>query len=422
MGKQYNWAGNYEYSTDRFHCPETIEEVQELVERCDKLKVLGTRHSFNGIGDSTENILSLERFMPEALVDEESRTVTVGAGMRYGQLCQYLHGNGFALHNLGSLPHISVAGACASGTHGSGIKNGNLATAVSAIEIITASGDLITLSTKTHPDIFHGAVVNLGGLGVITKVTLNIVPAFDMRQEVYENLPMPELKQFLDDILSTGYSVSLFTNWRNRTFSQVWIKSRMEETGYTPKELAGLFSITPATANLHPILEMPSANCTEQMGIPGPWHERLPHFRMNFTPSSGEELQSEYFVPWDYGHDAILAMDQLRHTIAPHLLVSEIRTIEADDLWMSPCYKQACLAIHFTWKQDWPAVREILPIIEKRLEPFNARPHWGKLFTLNPSRLQSLYERLADFRQLLTLYDPKGKFRNAFLDRNIFGH
>jgi xylitol oxidase len=420
MGKHYNWAGNYEYSTDRFHYPETLEEVQEVVKQCSKVKVLGTRHSFNGIGDSAENILSLESFKPEASVDEASRTVTVGAGMRYGQLCQYLHGNGFALHNLGSLPHISVAGACASGTHGSGVKNGNLATAVAAIEMVTASGDLVILSRKKNPEIFNGAVVNLGGLGVITNITLDIVPAFQMKQEVYEDVPLPELEHMLEEILSTGYSVSLFTNWRNRNFSQVWVKRRIEDT-HTTNAVTELFSVKSATANLHPIVAMPPENCTEQMGIPGPWHERLPHFRMDFTPSSGEELQSEYFVPRIYAHEAVLAMDQMRQLIAPHLLISEIRTVEADDLWMSPCYKQASLAIHFTWKPDWPAVRELLPKIEKKLEPFYARPHWGKLFTIQPSRFQALYEKLPDFQQLLTSYDPKGKFRNEFLDRIIFG-
>jgi xylitol oxidase len=420
MGKHYNWAGNYEYSTDRFHYPETLEEVQQVVKQCSKVKVLGTRHSFNGIGDSTENILSLDSFKSEASVDEASRTVTVGAGIRYGELCQHLHGNGFALHNLGSLPHISVAGACASGTHGSGVKNGNLATAVAAIEMVTASGDLVILSRKKNPEIFSGAVVNLGGLGVITNITLDIVPAFHMKQEVYENVPLPELDHMLDEILSTGYSVSLFTNWRNRNFSQVWVKRRIEDA-HTTNAMTELFSVKPATTNLHPIVAMPPENCTEQLGISGPWHERLPHFRMEFTPSSGQELQSEYFVPRIYAHEAVLAMDQMRQLIAPHLLISEIRTVEADDLWMSPCYKQASLALHFTWKPDWPSVRELLPKIEKKLEPFYARPHWGKLFTTQPSRFQSLYEKLPDFQQLLTSYDPKGKFRNEFMDKIIFG-
>jgi len=156
------------------------------------------------------------------------------------------------------------------------------------------------------------------------------------------------------------------------------------------------------------------------MGVPGPWYERLPHFRMGFTPSAGKELQSEYFVPRRHAVEAILAMERLRDQISPHLLISEIRTIAADNLWMSPCYEQPSVTIHFTWKQDWPAVSKLLPVIEKELAIFEARPHWGKLFAMSPAELKSRYKRLPDFLQLSEKYDPHGKFRNAFLDRNIF--
>jgi xylitol oxidase len=118
---------------------------------------------------------------------------------------------------------------------------------------------------------------------------------------------------------------------------------------------------------------------------------------------------------------ALRTIDKLRGQIAPLLQISEIRTIAADDLWMSPCYEQDCIGIHFTWKKDWEGVRELLPVIEEHLSPFDARPHWAKLFTLPPARLEKLYKKLPDFRQLLQHYDPQGKFRNAFLDKHIFG-
>src|SRR5204863_2368571 len=170
------------------------------------------------------------------------------------------------------------------------------------------------------------------------------------------------------------------------------------------------YGAKPATKNLHPIAEISAENCTLQMGVPGPWHERLPHFKMGFTPSSGKELQSEYFVPRDLAYKAISAVEKLHEKITPHLLISEIRTIDADNLWMSPCYKQRSATIHFTWKQDWPAVKKLLPLIEEVLEPFSARPHWGKLFTTSAARLKSLYEKLPDFQQLVKDYDPTGKF------------
>ena len=414
-----NWAGNIEYSTGRLYYPETIDQLKELVKKNSKLKVLGTRHCFNSIADSTENLISLKKLDQVMELDPKTLTVKVGPGITYGQLGPYLHTRGFALHNLASLPHISVAGACSTATHGSGIKNGNLATAVSEIEMITAGGDLLRLSGKKDGEQFQSAVVSLGALGVITGITLDIQPTYRVKQVVYENLPMAHLQEHFDEILSSGYSVSLFTDWQSENINEVWIKTRVAE-GETLELKPEFFGAKLATKNLHPIVNLSAENCTEQMGIPGPWYDRLPHFRMGFTPSSGKELQAEYFVPYHNAVEAILAVARLRNLVGPELMISEIRTIAADNLWMSPCYQQPCVTIHFTWKQDWPAVSKLLTRIEKELEPFNARPHWGKLFEMSPSKLQGQYKRLKEFQQMLKFYDPRGKFRNKFLDTNIY--
>jgi len=418
--KLTNWAGNLQYSTDRLYSADSLDQVRSYVRKQSKLKVLGTRHCFNNIADSTHSLLSLKSMDKVVALDAEAHTVTVEAGMSYGQLCPYLHGKGFALHNLASLPHISIAGACSTATHGSGEKNGNLSTAVSALEIVTASGEVVKLSRMRDGEAFRGAVVGLGALGVITKVTLDIQPTYMMRQYVYENLLLSAMKDHFDAIESSAYSVSLFTDWQNQRMNEVWIKSR-DEQGQAFDATPEFFGAKRATRNLHPIAELSAENCTEQMGVPGPWYERLPHFRMGFTPSAGKELQSEYFVPREHAVEAILAVERLRDQVSPHLLISEIRAIAADNLWMSPCYEQPCVTIHFTWRQDWPAVSKLLPVIEKELAPFHARPHWGKLFTTPPSQLKSIYKKLPDFIQLSETYDPHGKFRNQFLDTNIFG-
>jgi len=417
--KLKNWAGNLEYSTDRLYFANSLEQVRSYVKKENKLKVLGTRHCFNNIADSTHSLLSLKSMDQVVRLDSEAHAVTVDAGTTYGQLCPYLDGKGFALHNLASLPHISIAGACSTATHGSGERNGNLATAVSALEIVTAAGEVVRLTRQQDGEAFWGAVVGLGSLGVITKVTLDIQPAYMMRQYVYENLPLPAVKDHFDAIESSAYSVSLFTDWQNQRMNEVWIKSR-DEKGQAFDATPEFFGAKRATKNLHPIAELSAENCTEQMGVPGPWYERLPHFRMGFTPSAGKELQSEYFVPRQHAVEAILAVERLRDQVSPHLMISEIRTIAADHLWLSPCYEQPCVTIHFTWKQEWPAVRRLLPVIEKELAPFNARPHWGKLFTTTPAELKSIYKKLPDFIQLSRTYDPQGKFRNQFLDTNIF--
>jgi len=414
-----NWAGNLTYSTDKVHYPRTIEQVQEMVRKHDKIRPLGSRHSFNTIADSKENQISLKEMNKVVSLDKKANTITVEGGARYGEFVTYLHQNGYALPNLASLPHITVAGACGTATHGSGIKNGNLSTSVSAIEFVNAAGELVTLSKQKDGDEFFGAVVNLGAIGVVTKVTLDLLPTFDMKQVVYRNLPIEQLKNNFDNLQSKGYSVSLFTDWKNKNINEVWIKSRVEKGAVTTDDLE-LYSARLATKNMHPVEDQSAGNVTEQMGKPGPWYERMPHFKMGFNPSTGKELQSEYFVPIEHAYDAMMAIEKLHEKISPHLFISEIRTINADNFWLSPCYKRTCVALHTTWKQEVDTVMHLLPLMEEQLAPFNPIPHWAKLFTLPPSVLQSRYEKLADFKKLVARYDPDGKFRNEFLTRNLY--
>ena len=417
-----NWAGNYTFHTNNLHQPSTIEEVQHIVKTTPKLRALGARHSFNGIADSTESQISLKQ-LTQMDLDPKSRTVTVGAGVTYGQLAPYIDSRGYALHNLASLPHISVVGACATATHGSGSNNGNLSTAVSAMQIVTHDGSIHTITRAQNPDIFPGAVVHLGALGVLTAITLDVQPTYQVAQFVYENLSFDHLEHHLDEIFLSGYSVSLFTDWQNHRATQVWIKKRLDSptTASALPASPTFFGAKLATQKLHPLAGHSAENCTEQQGIPGPWYERLPHFRMNFTPSSGAELQTEYFVPRDRAYPAILAVEQLRDRITPHLFITELRTIAADNLWMSMAYQRPSLAIHFTWKPEWPEVQKVLPLIEEKLAPFSARPHWAKLNTVPPSTIQHLYPKMSDYKALLKQYDPQGKFRNQFIDTEIFG-
>jgi len=417
--KLRNWAGNVTYGTERLTAATSLKDVQDFVKNQIKLKVLGPRHCFNDIANSTDQFLSLTPMNEVVALDPGVRTVTVEAGMTYGQLCPYLDGKGWALHNLASLPHISIVGACMTATHGSGEKNGNLSTAVSALEFVDATGNVVKLLRQKDGDAFRGAVVGLGALGVVTKITLNVQPRFMMQQYVYQNLPLKELTTHFDVIESAAYSVSLFTDWRSESINEVWLKVRMENDPRfdAPPEF---FGAKRATKNLHPIIELSAENCTEQMGVPGPWYERLPHFRMGFTPSAGKELQSEYFVPRQNAVEAILAIQRLHDQVSPYLMISEIRTIAADDLWMSPCCQQPSVAIHFTWKQDWPNVSKVLPVIEKELAPFHPRPHWGKLFTFSAKQLQSSYSNLPAFVDLSRKYDLQGKFQNEFLRMYIF--
>lgn len=411
-----NWAGNYTYKAQNFHEPTSVEQVRELVIKLDKQKALGSRHCFNDIADSPKNQISTRKLNRIVQLDGVNKTLTVESGARYGDFSSELHEKGYALHNLASLPHITVVGACTTATHGSGISNGNLATPVLSIELVTPQGELMNID-RNHPD-FPAIVVGLGAFGIITKITLEVEDTYDVRQDVFLELPLDSVENSFEEIMSSGYSVSLFTNWMDRKISEVWVKRRMDAN---PADLGSdFYGAIAATQNLHPVIQQSAESCSEQLGVPGPWYNRLPHFKMGFMPSTGEELQSEFFVPYGNAVDAILAVEKLKEEIYPHLIITEIRTIAADNFWMSPCYRQDSIAIHFTWKPKTREVLNTIPKIEAELAPFGVKPHWGKLFKVNPKTLQDRYERFADFLVTARKYDPERKFRNNYLDLNIY--
>jgi xylitol oxidase len=383
-----NWGGNYIFRARRIHRPTTLEQVQELVAAAPRVRVLGSRHSFTGIVDSDE-LVALDAMPADVVVDHAAGTVSVGAGVRYGELAEALRAEGVALHNLASLPHISIAGAIATATHGSGDANGNLATAVAGLE-----------------------------LGAVTRLTLDVEPAYDVRQRVFEGLSWSALFEHFDEISARGYSVSVFTRW-GETAGHVWVKSRVSDD---PERVSSeLFGALAATVERHPIPGLDPVNCTPQLGVAGWWADRLPHFRMGFTPSNGEEIQSEYHVPRRAAIAAIEAVRGVADVVVPLLQVCEIRTIAADRLWMSTQYERDTVALHFTWKREPDALPRVLVDLEAALAPFQARPHWGKAFLADAATIAGLYERLPDFIALAERLDPRGAFRNAWLETHVLG-
>jgi xylitol oxidase len=408
-----NWAGNYTYRAQKLHRPSTIEQMQEIIANAPGVRVLGSRHSFNDIADSSE-LIALEAMPMDVVVDHLAKTVSFNAALKYGELAETLNAEGVALHNLASLPHISVAGAVATATHGSGDTNGNLATAVAGLELVTSGGEIIEAS-RGDPD-FEGLVVGLGALGALTRITLDVEPAYEVRQRVFEGPSWEALFEHFDEITSSGYSVSVFTRW-GETIDQVWVKSRVTDE---PEQVEDdLFGAIAAEVDRHPIIELDATNCTPQLGRPGLWSDRLPHFRVGFTPSSGEELQSEYLFPRRYAVEAIEAVRALADRIQPILQVSEIREVASDGLWMSMNYGEDTVGIHFTWKPERDAVEDVLVQLEAALVPFEARPHWGKLFDADAAAIAPLYERMPDFISLVERLDPRGAFSNSWLRAHV---
>lgn len=414
-----NWAGNVVFSASEIHQPSTVAELQQLVSASRRIRALGTRHSFSKIADNDGALVSVTGLPPVMEVDSQRHTVKVAAGVRYGDLARYLNAAGYALANMGSLPHISVAGACATATHGSGNGNASLAASVSAMEIVTADGDIVTLRRQDGGD-FGAAAVGLGAFGVTTALYLDVLPAYDVRQQVYEGFTLEEAASHFEEITASAYSVSVFTDWQSIRHNQLWVKQRTSDPGHE-SGLAGL-AARPADGPRNPVPGMDPAFCTEQLGVPGPWHERLPHFRLGFTPSSGEELQSEYLLPRHTAAEALALMAGLASQIGPVLQISEIRTVAADELWLSPFYRRDAVGVHFTWAKDTAGVLAVLGPIEEKLGALGARPHWGKLFTVPGETLAAQYPRWQDFAGAMARHDPAGKFRNAFLDEYFRPH
>lgn len=408
-----NWAGNVEFGPARIHHPASEDEVRRIVAGAAAVRVLGTGHSFNKIADTPGDLVVLDALAAEVRIDPDARTATVPAGMRLADLASRLQNAGFALTALPSLPHISLAGACSTGTHGSGDRNPGLAAMVRGLRMVAADGDVVELTRGASPD-FDGAVVGLGAVGVVTELTVDVVPTFEVAQYVHQGVALSELIARFEEIFSAGYSVSAFTDWRGD--ASVWVKA--PEAGTSATE-SGWLGGHLAEHAAHPIPGMAAENCTEQLGVPGPWHERLPHFRPGFTPSAGEELQSEFFLPRSRAGEALEAVRELGALIGPVVQISEVRTVAADELWLSPSYRRDSVTLHFTWVPDLAAVTPVLAAIEAELLPLGARPHWGKVFLSGPAAAIAGYERAADFQALLDRRDPEGKFRNAFV-RELF--
>ncbi|MFI1440798.1 FAD-binding protein [Streptomyces fructofermentans] len=408
-----NWAGNITYSAKELHRPHSLDALRTLVAGSARVRVLGSGHSFNGLAEPGSGgvLLSLTALPPSVDVDTEAGTVRVAGGVRYAELAKVLHGRGFALPNMASLPHISVAGSVATGTHGSGNANGSLASAVREVELVLADGSALTIGRGDRR--FEGAVTSLGALGVVTALTLDLEPDFEVAQQVFGPLPRAGLD--FEAVSASAYSVSLFTDWRQPGFAQVWVKRR------TDRPWGGFPWAEPAVEAMHPVPGMPAVNCTPQFGVPGPWHERLPHFRPEFTPSSGAELQSEYLLARPHALDALGAIDAIRAEVAPVLQICEVRTVAADAQWLSPAYGRDTVALHFTWVEDTAAVLPVVRRVEEALAPWEPRPHWGKVFTAAPEVLRGRYPRLDDFRSLAGELDPRGTFRNEFVDAVLGG-
>lgn len=405
-----NWSGTHVYTAPRIVPASSVDEVRAALAGRGRVHALGTRHSFTDLPDTTGVLLDLAGLTGGFVLDEDAGTVSVAAGTRYGELALWLEERGYALHNLGSLPHISVGGATATATHGSGNANGVLTSAVRGIRFVTADGEV--RDVRRGDDDFDALAVGVGAFGVVVSLTLAVQPTYRARQDVYRDVTWDAALGAFDDITGAGYSVSVFTRWEPELLGDVWVKTRLDRDD-DPVPDALLDGARFVEAN--PLEGLP--DLTQLGGVPGPWLARLPHFRLEGKPSFGDEIQSEYFIARSDAPAALGAMRELAPLVQPVLFVSELRTAASDDLWLSGAYHRDFLAIHFTWHNDDAGVRAVLPEVERALAPFHARPHWGKLHLFGADDMARVHPRLPDARAVFERHDPEGRFSNAHLER-----
>lgn len=410
----HNWSEYVAFGASGSHFPATVAAVQDAVRTADKVRAVGARHSFNHIADTPGALISLRALERRIEIDAAARTVTIDGGITYSELAPVLDAAGWALFNLASVPDFTVVGAVMTAIHGSGNTNRNLAASVAALEMVTASGDLVRF-TRGEGD-FDGAVVSLGALGVVTAMTLDLVPRFDMRQDVFHRLPFNTAADNFEALMGSAYSVSLFTHWNGDVVDQAWLKGLAAPAPANP-----FFGGTPAPGDCSPVMGKVPYGTTAQMGVVGPWFDRLPHARIGALPVEGYEFQSEYFVARHHAPAAMRALKAVEAALHPVLVVGEIRTVAKDDLWLSMNYGEDGVGFHFSLERDKSAVAKALAAIEGALAPFTPRPHWGKLFLMPAAAVMARYPRLGDFRALASKHDPHGKFRNAFIDEYVFG-
>ncbi|MFB7894526.1 D-arabinono-1,4-lactone oxidase [Microbacterium sp. NPDC056044] len=405
-----NWAGTYEYTAPRIIEATSVDDVVRALRAPGRVRALGTRHSFTDLADTTGTLVDVTGFAAEFALDEAARTVTVPAGIRYGVLAVWLDDRGWALGNMGSLPHINVGGATATGTHGSGDANRVLSASVAALRYVGADAEVHEVR-RGDPD-FDAVVVGLGAYGIVVSLTLDVVPAFRARQDIYSGVSWDAALADYDALTSAGYSVSVFSRWEEQSIGFIWVKSRLDtdDDAVPDTILDGVRA---------PVGQSPLGaedNVTE-LTAPGPWMLRLPHFRLDAEPSFGDEIQSEYFVARADAPAALSAVRTLGDSIRPHLIWTELRTAAADELWLSPAYRRDVAIIHFTWHNQPDDVAAAVARVEAVLEPFGARPHWGKVHGFDRAAIERVHPRLADARAVFERLDPEGRFSNAHLAR-----
>ena len=394
-----NWAGNLTYRAAALERPSSVAAVQELVASTPRLTALGSTHSFNDIADTEAVQVTLTDLPPVLEIDTARRVVRVAAGMTHAQVAAGLEARGWALGNLASLPHISTAGAVATGTHGSGVRNPSLAQAVVGLDVVRADGSLVQVASDgsgsgsgTGSGSGSGSAgdldahrVALGALGVVTAVELAIEPSFQVATTVHLDLPWDAVLEHFDAVMADAYSVSMFTAFDDRGARQVWTKHRVDEPAPSIDLVA--LGARRATGPVHPG-ENDTAGVTEQGGVPGPWSERLPHFRSSFSPSTGAEIQAEYLVPAASAVAAIQALLPLHDLFAPILIAAEFRTVAPDTAWLAPSSERQSVGLHFTFRRDVSAVAAAVEQIEDVLAPFDPGRTGGR----SPRRHVPLHE------------------------------
>jgi FAD-linked oxidoreductase len=447
-GQWRNWAGTATATPARWAQPRSEAEICAAVKEAAAaglpVRALGSGHSFTAAAATSGLALDLSLWTGVTAADTRTGLVTVRSGTTLRALNAALAEFGLALANLGDIDAQTIAGALATGTHGTGARLGGLATQIEALDLVLADGSLVSCSASARPDLFAATRVGLGALGVVTAVTLRCVPSFTLAAD---ERPMP-VEQVIEEFGALAAANDHFEFYWFPYGRQALVKrnNRVPSGGpaAVPAGRAAGRAAVPAGRAAAPmpgwrrfwefeVMENAAFGTLCRLGRAAPRLvpalNRLSSaalsarsytdasYRVFVTPRRVHFVESEYAVPRE-SLPGVLA--ELRRAVPrladPVMFPVEVRVAAADDIWLSTAYGRdsAYIAVH---QYAGLPYRAYFDLFESVVAPVAGRPHWGKLHSLDAGRLGPLYPRFEDFRRVRAEVDPEARFGNAYLAR-----
>lgn len=422
--KWTNWSGSVTATPRQIVKPVSIDELAHLMKMYGRderhVRVVGAGHSFTPIAQSDDILMSLENLQGVTSINAGQNIATVRGGTWLKTLGNELLKHGLAQENLGDIDVQSIAGAISTGTHGTGIAYGSLATQVEGFTLITADGERLECSAEHNPDIFKAAQVSLGTLGIIAEVKLCVVPAkrlhFKSHRESLQSC-ITNIERYKRENEHFEFYWFPYTQWVQTKFLKGTTEpaSKTSLWGNFNKIVLenGVYWLLSEWNRMFPKSSRAISNISAQGVAPV---DEVGYSHLLFsTPRVVRFQEMEYNIPAEHFTTVLAEIEACigREQFEVHFPI-ECRFVHADDIWLSPAYQResAYIAVHMYRGMPYKAY---FAAIEAIFQRYGGRPHWGKMHTQTAASLEKLYPRWHDFRRVRAELDPKGIFLNPYL-------